>query len=126
MLKKVTLAATFVAAIGMATPAVSVPIEVQVQILGMAADTPVDRCICFDAYTDCLACPTRVCQVFTFGLPGTFVGYADGTIVLDGAPPAFIDAVDPLHTLRSFASVEFDGSTYSASPSSATLRPKPG
>ncbi len=103
MLRRVTLATTLAAAICIATPALSVPIDSLARISGLYATTPADRCICFDAYTNCSGCPTRVSQVFTFGLPGALSDHASRTIVVDGVRTAFIDAVDPLHTLRDYS-----------------------
>ena len=71
-----------------------------------------DRCICFDFYKDCFICPTRVCEVLTFGPPAHAAGIAEATIEVEDGVYVCVEAVDPLHTLRSVHS-PFDGETAS-------------
>lgn len=103
--RQTVLAATLVAVISMGTPALSAPVDIEVHILGLTGTSSVQRCICFDAYANCVQCAERVCEVLTFDLAGA----ASTTIDFD-LQFVTIEAFDPLHTLRSVAVVDTSGS----------------
>ena len=79
----------------------AVTIDVTVQLSGPVVDATFERCICFDVYMNCIQCPVRVCEVLVFGPPDHAPGIAQGQIEVEEGAYAGIEAVDPLHTLRS-------------------------
>ena len=82
---------------------------VDLQLSPGVVSGPLTRCICFDLY-DCQSYPVTRCQEVTF---------VDGVAVDVQVPVAqreyvCVEAIDPLHTLRSVSEVSFDGTFYSA------------
>jgi len=93
-------------------PSSAATIDVTVELSGPVVDATLERCICFDLYMDCIQCPVRVCEVMVFGPPNHAAGIAQGQIEVEEGNYLCIEAVDPLHTLRSLdPSFEFDGTT---------------
>ena len=76
---------------------------------------PLERCIEFEFYTDCVGLPEVVRKVITFGGIFNDPGWVRDVLVC--VPPgkyACVTARDPLHTLRSTADMEIDGNVWRA------------
>lgn len=101
-----------------AAPLRAAVFDITVQLSGPIVDAQLERCICFDFYRDCVSCPTRACQVLTFGPPSQLPGFAETQVVIEDQQYFFVDAVDPLHTLRSVAELFGTTATFTGDPTS--------
>ncbi len=87
----------------------------EIQLSPVMVPGPLERCICFDLYTaDCDSDPTHLCEVLTFGGPLDFPGHALVELEIEAGVYVCIEAWDPLHTLRSKASMDWDGAAWTA------------
>jgi hypothetical protein len=90
-------------------------VEVDVQLSAEMAPGPLDRCVEFTFYPSCVEAPIEYSTTVRFGLPFNFPGIARR--VQFKIPAGDYDcatARDPLHTLRSVANVEIDGTNFTA------------
>ena len=72
------------------------------------------RCICFELFADCYKDPTEICKVLNFGPPYNFKGHAVDSLKIDKDNYLCVNAIDPLHTLRSSADIECVENTWVA------------
>ncbi|MGB0715042.1 MAG: hypothetical protein ACPGXK_04135, partial [Phycisphaerae bacterium] len=81
-------------------------LSVEVQLQPTIVGSPIDRCICFDFYSDCVQAPTQWCETLTFGGAFNFTGKSTGDFKVPKGQYACVTAKDPLHTLRSVSSID--------------------
>ncbi|MFQ5461868.1 MAG: hypothetical protein ACE5E5_04485 [Phycisphaerae bacterium] len=86
-------------------------LDVEVQLSPIVVGDPLDRCICFDFYSDCVQAPNQFCQSLTFGFPFDFTGKSTAHLSVPKGQFACITAKDPLHTLRSVSGIDCVGNT---------------
>jgi hypothetical protein len=89
-------------------------LDIVVQLSPIIVGNPLDRCIRFELFANCVEAPTVFSQVMTFGFPWDFIGHSSGEIKMPKGQYACITAQDCLHTLRSTADIECVGTTAEA------------
>jgi len=86
-------------------------LDVEVQLSPIVVGDPLERCICFDFYSDCVQAPNQFCQTLTFGFPFDFTGKSTANLSVPKGQFACITAADPLHSLRSVSGIDCVGNT---------------
>jgi hypothetical protein len=82
-------------------------LDVEVQLGGgVIVGDPLTRCICFEFYSDCVQEPISWCSTLVFGFPYDFAGHWRGELKIPKGQYACVTAEDPLHSLRSVASLD--------------------
>lgn len=90
-------------------------VEVDVELSSPMAPGPFDRCIEFEFLPNCLEAPFVIQAPVRFGLPFNFPGNARRVqFKIPAGEYTCVRARDPLHTLRSVAVVEVDGTKFVA------------
>jgi hypothetical protein len=94
--------------------------EVSVELSPSMADDPknqpLQRCVEFEFFANCVQQPIVVQQTMSFGLPFNLPGHADDVVLkVPAGQYACVTARDPLHTLRSSSSLQKVNGRYVAS-----------
>jgi hypothetical protein len=89
-------------------------LDLVVQLSPIIVGNPIDRCIKFELFSNCVQAPSTFMDVMTFGFPYNFVGHASDSVKIPKGQYGCITAKDPLHTLRSTADIECVGAVSEA------------
>jgi hypothetical protein len=80
--------------------------DVVVQLSPPIVGNPIDRCITFEFFSNCVEDPTVFCDTCTFGFPYDFRGHCSPKLKVPKGQFACITARDCLHTLRAVSDID--------------------